>query len=69
MSASMTLHIVEDDAPDGAVEVSFKVKGFEIENARVNADLPPAVLLGARLLQVIGEEFPSTSVEGRAPNG
>lgn len=49
MAASMTLTITEDDAPDG----------FEVEDARVNGDLPPAVLLGARLLEVIEQELPS----------
>lgn len=56
----MTLTITEDDAPDGCVEVSFKVDGFEVEGARVNGDLPPSVLLGARLLEVIEQELPST---------
>jgi hypothetical protein len=60
MSASMTLTITEDDAPDGCVEVSFKVDGFDIEDARVNGDLPPAVLLGARLMQVVEQELPSS---------
>jgi len=62
MSASMTITITEDDAPDGCVEVSFKVDGFDIEDARVNGDLPPAVLLGARLMQVVEQEqeLPST---------
>lgn len=55
----MTIKITEDDAPDGCVEVSFKVDGFDIEEARVNADLPPAVLLGARLMEVIEQELPS----------
>lgn len=59
MAASMTITIAEDDAPDGCVEVSFKVDGFEVEDARVNGDLPPAVLLGARLLEVIEQELPS----------
>lgn len=56
----MTIKITEDEAPDGHVEVDFDVEGFDIETARVNGDLPPSVLLGARLLQVIEEELPST---------
>lgn len=59
MASSMTLTITEDDAPDGCVEVSFKVDGFDIETAKTNGDLPPAVLLGARLMQVVEEELPS----------
>jgi hypothetical protein len=61
MSASMTITITEDDAPDGNVEVSFKVDGFDIEDARVNGDLPPAVLLGAQLMQFAEQELPSSS--------
>jgi hypothetical protein len=69
MSASMTLHITEDAAPDGCVEVSFKVDGFDIEDARINSDLPPAVLLGARLMQVIEQELPSHGGRPIPPRG
>lgn len=53
MSASMIIKITEDDAPDGHVEVSFKVDGFEVGDAHVNDDLPPAVLLGAQMMQLV----------------
>jgi hypothetical protein len=54
----MTITITEDDAPDGHVEVSFKVDGFDIEEARVNSDLPAAVLLGAAMMRLV-DELPS----------
>lgn len=69
MASKMTLTITEDDAPDGCVEVSFQVEGFEIEDARVNGDLPPAVLLGARLLEVIEQELPSHGGRPVPPRG
>lgn len=59
-TTSMTITITEDDAPDGCVAVDYDFDGFDIETARTNGDLPPALLLGARLLQVIDEELPST---------
>lgn len=52
MSASMTINITEDADPDGGVEVSFKVDGFEIEDARVDGDLPAAILLGAEMMKL-----------------
>lgn len=58
MSAAMTIRITEDDAPDGHVEVSFQVEGFEVEDAQVNGDLPPAVLLGAEMMKLV-DELPS----------
>lgn len=69
MSASMTITITEDAAPDGSVEVDFDVSGFDIETARVNGDLPPAVLLGARLMQVIEQELPSSGGRPVPPRG
>lgn len=59
MAASMTIRITEDDSPHGCVEIDYDVEGFELENARVNGDLPPSLLLGARLLQIVEQELPS----------
>jgi len=59
MTASMTIHITEDDSPHGCVEVDFDVEGFEIETARVNGDLPPSLLLGAQMLRLL-DGIPST---------
>lgn len=53
MSASMTIKITEDEAPDGHVEVSFNVEGFEVENAQFDGDLPPAVILGAEMMKLV----------------
>lgn len=55
MSASMTIKITEDEAPDGHVEVSFNVEGFDIEAAKVNSDLPPAVILGSEMMKLVDE--------------
>lgn len=65
----MTLTITEDDAPDGCVEVSFKIDGFDIETARENSDLPPTLLLGARLLEVIEQELPAKGGRPIPPRG
>lgn len=53
----MSIHITEDDDSDGVVKVDHEVGDFDLAKARVNGDLPAALLLGARLLQVINEEL------------
>lgn len=53
MSASMTIKITEDDAPDGHVEVSFNVEGFDVESAQLDGELPPAVILGAEMVKLV----------------
>lgn len=55
MSATMTITITEDDAPDGCVEADFEIEGFDIETARTNGDLPPAVLLGAEMMKLLDD--------------
>lgn len=58
MTASMTITLTEDDAPDGYVAVDFEFDGFDIEDAQTNGDLPAALLLGAAMLRV-ADELPS----------
>lgn len=53
MSASMTITITEDEAPDGHVAVSFNVEGFDIESAQLDGELPPAVILGAEMVKLV----------------
>jgi hypothetical protein len=64
MSATMTIKITEDDAPDGHVSVDFDVEGFDIEAVKEDGELPPAVLLGAQMVQLV-DTLPS--VGGRVP--
>jgi hypothetical protein len=52
VSASLTIRVTEYDDPDGRVEVDFDIEGFDINTARQNGDLPPALLLGAEMLKV-----------------
>lgn len=53
MSTSLTIKITEDAAPDGCVEVDWDIEGFDIDSARTNGDLPPALLLGAEMLKLM----------------
>ncbi len=63
MTASMTITLTEDDAPDDHVVVDFEFDGFDIEDAQTNGNLPAALLLvGAAMLRV-ADELPS--VRGR----
>jgi len=52
MTASMTIQLTEDDDPNGHVTVNFAIKGFDVASAETNADLPPAVKLGARMIKL-----------------
>jgi hypothetical protein len=68
MAVKMTITITEDDAPDGCVNVDHEVEGFDIETARQNSDLPPSLLMGGAMLQVVdavpsggGEPVPAKS--------
>jgi hypothetical protein len=58
MSARIVITITEDDDPNGYVEVDYDLGEYDINTALTNADLPPAIMLGARLLQVVHEELP-----------
>lgn len=56
MSASITIRITEDDSPHGSVSIDKQIEGYDMDDAVVNGDLPPALLLGARMLSVIEED-------------
>ena len=55
MRTSMTIVITEDDSPDGCVSVDYDIDGFDIETARTNGDLPPALLLGAEMMKLLDD--------------
>lgn len=67
MAASITIRITEDDSPHGSVTIDKQIEGYDMDGAVVNGDLPPALLLGARMLSLIHED--ELPVETDQPGG
>lgn len=53
--ATMVITITEDADPNGYIEVAHDIQGFDADSATRDADLPPAVMAGARMLQTLEE--------------
>lgn len=59
MTASMTIRLTEDADPDGCVGIDFDIEGYDIADAETNADLPAALLLGAKMVE-LSRDLPDT---------
>lgn len=58
MAASITIRLTEDDDPDGCVSIEHEIEGFDL-NGATDADLPAALLLGAKMLE-LSRDLPDT---------